>query len=58
MPSYTLPNRTALTVAPVAAFAGAFIGARLVKKLTIVAIQRTVSVLLVIVGIGLISGFL
>ena len=35
-----------------------FIGARLVKKLTIVAIQRTVSVLLVIVGIGLISGFL
>ena len=48
----------AVGVATVAAFAGAFIGARLVKKLTIVAIQRTVSVLLVIVGIGLISGFL
>jgi hypothetical protein len=48
----------AVGVATVAAFAGAFIGARLVKKLTIVAIQRIVSVLLVVVGIGLISGIL
>lgn len=34
------------------------VGARLVKKLTITAVQRIVSVLLVIVGIGLILGIL
>lgn len=57
----TTPNNVdwlAVGVATAFAFAGAFIGARLVKKLTITAIQRTVSVLLVVVGIGLILGFL
>lgn len=48
----------AVGVATVFAFAGAFIGARLVKKLTITAVQRIVSALLIVVGIGLILGFL
>jgi len=48
----------AVGVATVFAFAGAFIGARLVKKLTITAVQRIVSVLLVVVGVGLILGIL
>jgi uncharacterized membrane protein YfcA len=48
----------AVGIAVVFAFAGAFIGARLVKKLTIVTIQRIVSVRPVVVGIGLILGIL
>ena len=48
----------AVGIATVFAFAGAFIGARLVKKLTIVTLQRIVSVLLVVVGVGLIVGIL
>ena len=48
----------AVGIATLFAFAGAFVGARLVKKLTITAVQRIVSVLLVIVGIGLILGIL
>ena len=45
-------------VATFSAFAGAVIGARLVKKLTIRAIQAIVSILLVIIALGLIVGFL
>ena len=45
-------------VATISAFVGAFIGARLVKKLTIHSIQIIVSVLLVIVALGLIAGIL
>ncbi|MFT3847259.1 MAG: TSUP family transporter [Propionivibrio sp.] len=48
----------AVGVAATFAFAGAFIGARLVKKLTITAVQRIVSILLVIVGLGLACGIL
>lgn len=44
--------------ASVSAFSGAFIGSRLIKKLTIHAIQIIVSALLVVVALGLISGFL
>ena len=47
-----------VAVATAAAFAGAFIGARLIKKLTIRAIQLVVSGLLVIVAGGLMSGLL
>jgi len=47
-----------VAVATVAAFAGAFAGARLVKKMTIRAIQLIVSALLTIIAAGLISGLL
>lgn len=47
-----------VAVATGSAFAGAFIGARLIKKLTIRSIQLIVSGLLVIVAIGLVSGLL
>lgn len=43
-------------IATLAAFAGASIGARMIKKLTIRSIQIIVSVLLVVVGAGLIAG--
>lgn len=45
-------------IATLSAFSGAFIGARLIKKMTIDAIQRIVSGLLIVVAGGLISGFL
>lgn len=45
-------------VATISAFAGAFVGARLVRKLTIRAIQLVVSLLLSLVALGLISGVL
>ena len=48
----------AVVIATVAAFAGAFIGARLIKKLTITAVQRIVSALLIVVGVGLMAGIL
>ena len=47
-----------VSAASVSAFAGAYFGAKLVKKLTIRAIQGAVSVLLSIVALGLISGAL
>lgn len=47
-----------VATATLAAFAGAFIGARLIGKLTIRAIQLLVSALLVVVAAGLISGLL
>ena len=45
-------------IATVAAFAGAFIGSRLIGKLTIRTIQLIVSALLVVVALGLITGLL
>ena len=45
-----------VTIATAAAFAGAFIGARLIRKLTIRSIQLIVSGLLVIVAAGLMTG--
>ena len=45
-------------IATLSAFSGAFIGASLIKKMTIDAIQRIVSGLLIVVAGGLISGFL
>ncbi|MEP5764963.1 MAG: sulfite exporter TauE/SafE family protein [Halieaceae bacterium] len=44
--------------ASLSAFAGAYIGSRLIKKITIRFIQLTVSLLLVVVSVGLISGLL
>jgi uncharacterized membrane protein YfcA len=47
-----------VVVATLAAFAGAFIGSRLVRKITIHSIQVIVSILLVVVALGLMSGAL
>jgi len=47
-----------VVAASLAAFAGAYAGSRLLKKVTIRSIQVTVSILLVVVSIGLISGVL
>lgn len=46
-----------VATATLSAFAGAFFGARLVKKLTIRSIQIVVSTMLAIVALGLIGGF-
>ncbi|HYF34159.1 MAG TPA: sulfite exporter TauE/SafE family protein [Prosthecobacter sp.] len=47
-----------VVVATLAAFAGAFIGSRLVRKITIRSIQVIVSFLLVVVALGLMAGVL
>lgn len=47
-----------IVAATLSAFLGAWIGARLLKKTTLATIQRLVTVLLVGVALGLISGFL
>jgi uncharacterized membrane protein YfcA len=47
-----------ITVAALSAFTGAFIGSRLMTKMTIRSIQLIVSALLVIVALGLIGGIL
>jgi uncharacterized membrane protein YfcA len=44
--------------ATVCAFAGAWLGARLIPKLTMTHVQRVVAVLLVILGLGVASGLL
>ena len=44
--------------ASVSAFAGAYFGARLLKKVTIRSVQLIVSVLLIVVGVGLAMGLL
>jgi uncharacterized membrane protein YfcA len=49
---------TLLAAAALAAFAGSFAGARLVKKVTLVAIQRTVGVLLMLFSIAMGVGIL
>jgi uncharacterized membrane protein YfcA len=45
-------------MASLAAFAGAWLGTRLLRKVTIRAVQAAVSILLVTVAIGLMAGFL
>lgn len=47
-----------VVAASLSAFAGAYFGARMLQKLTIKAIQIAVSVLLVVVAVGLVSGAL
>lgn len=48
----------AVGIATIFAFAGAFIGARLIKKLKIAAVRRIASGLFLVVGVGLIQGIL
>ena len=56
----TIPKDTygLIAAAIIAAFAGSFIGARLVKKVTLRAIQIIVGVMLIIVGLGMLSGLI
>lgn len=49
---------TLVTSASLSAFAGAYSGAKLLKKVTIKSVQIVVSVLLIIISLGLISGAL
>lgn len=51
-------NWVLVLAATLSAFAGAFMGTRLLNKLTIRSIQLMVSVLLIFVAVGLITGFL
>ncbi|SDB55738.1 hypothetical protein SAMN05660653_02798 [Desulfonatronum thiosulfatophilum] len=53
-----LSNPTTVVAATVAAFVGTFLGARLVKKVTIKFLQVIVSVMLFVVALGLGSGLL
>lgn len=46
----------AVLVATLCAFAGAFIGQRVLKKVTLRAVQYTVAVLMLLVGVGLLAG--
>ncbi len=47
-----------VVAASLSAFVGAYFGKKLIKKVTITSIQRIVSVMLVVIAIGLISGFI
>ncbi|WP_416306573.1 TSUP family transporter [Neptunicella sp. SCSIO 80796] len=47
-----------VTCATLAAFAGAFVGARLLTKVTIAAVQKAVSIMLIVIACGFISGLL
>lgn len=49
-------NASLVVAATLAAFAGAYIGNRLVKKITMRTIQAVVSVLLLVIAVGLIAG--
>ena len=49
---------TLVAVATVAAFAGAYLGARLLEKVTLAAVRVVVAVLLVVIGVGLASGMI
>lgn len=51
-------NWPTVIAACIAAFAGAFIGKKLLKKITIRTVQFVVSALLVVVAVGLISGLI
>jgi len=51
-------NKTVLTIAILSAFAGAFIGSKLLKKITLTFIQKTVTVMIIILSIGLGTGLL
>ena len=45
-------------LASISAFVGAFVGARLIQKVTLRSIQVTVSVLLTVISIGLMTGLI
>jgi len=45
-----------IVVATVASFVGSFVGGRLIHKVTLRVVQWMVSMLLVVVGVGLIAG--
>lgn len=47
-----------VAVASLSAFAGSFLGSRLLKKLTIRALQKVIAILLILVALGMITGFL
>ena len=51
-------NWPLVITATLSAFAGAYLGKRLLKKLTIKSIQVVVATLLIIISLGLISGLL
>jgi len=51
-------NWLLVTAASLSAFTGAYVGKRFLHKLTIQSIQTVVSLLLVIISLGLISGAL
>lgn len=51
-------NWTMVCSASLFAFAGAYLGAKVLHKVTLRTIQRIVSVLLVLIGLGLVSGWL
>jgi uncharacterized membrane protein YfcA len=45
-----------ILAALIATFAGSFVGARLMKKVTLQAVQIIVGVMLIVVGIGMATG--
>jgi hypothetical protein len=45
-----------IIAAVIAAFIGSFIGARLIKKITMQAIQMIVGIMLILVGAGMATG--
>jgi uncharacterized protein len=47
-----------IAAAIIAAFAGSFIGTRLVKKITLRAIKMIVGIMLIFIGIGMVSGLI
>ncbi len=51
-------NSTLLIITTLAAFMGAFIGNKLLKKVTLIFIQRTVAILILLIAVGLGSGIL
>jgi len=51
-------NWLLVIAASLSAFSGAYFGAKLLKKLTIKAVQLAVSSLLVVIAVGLIGGVL
>jgi len=51
-------NKNVLIIAILSAFAGAFIGSKLLKKVTLAFVQKTVTVMIIILSIGLGTGLL
>jgi len=49
-------NFSIILIAAISAFAGAFIGKKMLKKITLKTVQLIVSVMIVILGVGLGSG--
>lgn len=51
-------NKVVLTIAVLSAFAGAFIGSKLLKKITMSFVQKTVTVMIIVLAIGLGTGII